>query len=80
MSMAEDFINIFYGEDDFTNFGAQLLRLIGKADRENLERLKKSFPAEVELYEWWMEQTNPPVPEEVNKKAEEIYAEHRMWP
>lgn len=57
--MADDFINVFYRRNDFTNFGAQLFRLIAKADEDNRRLLKKSFPAEVELYSWWSNQPNP---------------------
>ena len=32
---------------------ARLLRLCGKADRVNLERIRAGFPDEVEAYEAW---------------------------
>lgn len=36
-----------------TWFTAELLRLIAKADDENLEKIRKGYPAEVEAYERW---------------------------
>jgi pyridoxal/pyridoxine/pyridoxamine kinase len=35
-------------------FSAQLLRLIAKADHENMARLRLAFPDHVEAYETWM--------------------------
>jgi hypothetical protein len=34
-------------------FSAQLIRLIGKADDSNRERIRAGFPAEVALWEMW---------------------------
>jgi hypothetical protein len=36
-----------------TNFTAQLLRLIAKADLSNREKLRLGFPEVVEAYEKW---------------------------
>ena len=80
MSMGDDFIDVFYGEGQFTNFGAMLFRLIAKADLPNLNRLRKSYPTETTLYDWWMMCEAPPPIEDVRKKADEIDAEQRMWP
>lgn len=41
-----------------TWFTAQLLRLIAKADLNNLERLRKGFPEVVEAYETWRREDN----------------------
>jgi hypothetical protein len=38
------------------HFTAQLLRLIGKADMFNRERMRIAFPDEVALYERWLNQ------------------------
>lgn len=43
--------DILYGEGDW--FSAKLLRLIAKADEDNLERLRKGFPRHVEVLELW---------------------------
>jgi hypothetical protein len=34
-------------------FSAQLIRLIAKADRTNIEILRKAYPEHVEAYESW---------------------------
>ncbi len=47
----EDFEELLFGFED--NFTAKLLRLIMKADSENLEKLRLAFPEEVEAYEIW---------------------------
>lgn len=80
MSMADDFIDVFYGENQFTNFTAMLFRLIQKADMGNKARLKKSFPAEVDLYDWWMTREALPPVDAVRDQADIIEAEQRMWP
>lgn len=72
MSMGHDFIDIFYGENDATNFTAQLFRLIAKADYPNQHRLRGAFPKEVELYEWWMRRPMRPAPSQVMEKAEKL--------
>jgi hypothetical protein len=36
-----------------TNFTAELLRLISKADMNNREKLRRGFPEVVEAYEKW---------------------------
>jgi len=43
---------ILNGHGDW--FGADLLRLIARADSENRERLRLAFPSHVEAYEAWM--------------------------
>ena len=67
-----DFIDVFYGSNSQTNFTSRLFRLIHHADRNNLQRLKKGFPLEVELYEWWQTQCTQPLVEEVEKKCFEL--------
>lgn len=42
---------IMVGHGDW--FTAQLLRLIAKADEDNIERLRKGFPEEVEIVGRW---------------------------
>lgn len=42
---------ILSGHGDW--FGAQLLRLICKADLSNRERIRRGFPEEVGAYESW---------------------------
>lgn len=77
MSMADDFIDVFYGDGRFTNFGAELFRLIGKADSFNLERIERGFPAEVKLYRWWAIRPTIPASDTVRTKAEEIDSKAR---
>jgi hypothetical protein len=43
--------NIIAGGGDW--FTAQLLRLIAKADKQNREKLRLSFPDEVAAFEAW---------------------------
>lgn len=43
--------DILAGQGDW--FSAQLLRLIAKADHENLKRLRQVYPEHVEAYEAW---------------------------
>jgi hypothetical protein len=42
---------IIKGNGDW--FTAQLLRLCAKADKQNLERIRKGFPEEVAAYQKW---------------------------
>ncbi len=42
-----------------TWFGAQMMRLIAKADRENKERLRLAFPHAVAAYERWFNGPGP---------------------
>ena len=44
---------ILRGEGDW--FGAMLLRLIHKADADNLEALREVYPEHVEIFEAWQE-------------------------
>jgi hypothetical protein len=54
MTMAIDFLNVFYHQYNVTNFGALLFLLIAKADAENRASLEKGFPKEVALYNLWI--------------------------
>ena len=58
---AENIDAIMGGRGDW--FTAKLLRLIAKADVGNLEKIRRGFPAEVMLYEWWMKGSGEPMPE-----------------
>lgn len=44
MPLKIDLENIVEGKDDFTNFGAQLMRIVFKADMGNKAKLKTVFP------------------------------------
>ena len=46
---------ILRGDGDW--FGAQLIRLIGKADEENREAIRRGFPDFVEAFEMWDRKT-----------------------
>jgi hypothetical protein len=70
--MIHDFINVFYNGDDADNFGAMLFRLIRKADADNRALLKKAFPQEVMLFEWWRTQDDAPSREEVEEMVKII--------
>ena len=72
MRMETDFLDVFYGSGNYTNFGAALFQLIKKADPENLEKLSRGFPLEVELYRWWLSQADEPTEDQVVKKVREI--------
>jgi hypothetical protein len=72
MSLFHDFYDVFCGYDQATNFGAQLFRLIAKADFENRERLREIFPSHVELYEKWQTSAEKPNKSVVMNWAEEI--------
>ena len=50
---------IMQGQGDW--FTAQVLRLCGKADPNNLARLRQGFPEEVAAYEAWYHSYNTPV-------------------
>lgn len=43
---------------DGTNFHAMLFDLIQKADMQNLVRLQKAFPAEVQAWKMWLAATD----------------------
>ncbi len=51
MTLAIDMRLLAKGDRDATNFSAQLLRLIGKADSHNRALLRQSFPNAVAVYE-----------------------------
>lgn len=72
MSLYNDFINVFYGDDDATNFNSQLLRLIAHADFENRQRLGEVFPDQVEIYEWYHSFDRQPDIKLVEKKVKEF--------
>jgi len=55
MSLAIDMQLVDRGDKQATNFSAQLLRLIAKADRHNFELLRKGFPNAVKVFEHWQE-------------------------
>lgn len=67
-----DFINVFYGRDNATNFTAQLFRLIAKADAQNKGRLRLGFPVEVSLYEWWTACQTLPSIDEVHAQVDQL--------
>lgn len=56
MSEMSDFDRTHVGEVMATGtwFTADLLRLIHRADTENLEQLRRAFPDEVAAWEAWM--------------------------
>lgn len=70
--MSHDFLDIFYGNDEATNFGAMLFRLIAKADPMNLAAIERGFPKHVSLYRWWMQTPTPPNPDVVKAMANSI--------
>lgn len=72
MSMGVDFLDVFYGDRQLTNFGAMLFQLIAKADERNIQRIRIGFPRQVSLYEWWMSLPEPATPEEIGAKAKEL--------
>lgn len=75
MSLAHDFLNVFYGENDATNFSVLLFRLIAKADIYNLRRIEKGFPEHVLIYQWWINTPVPPSPKEVENEIDAIISE-----
>lgn len=44
MGLINDLENIVDGKNDATNFTAQLMRVVFKADKENKDRLRKVYP------------------------------------
>ena len=50
MSLEVDFRNVL-NRNDFTNFGAQLIRLIFKADLINRAKLKQVYPNPMKMVE-----------------------------
>jgi hypothetical protein len=55
LSYKIDLENITVYKDDATNFGSGLLRLVIKADLNNLALLRQSFPNAVKTVEEWRE-------------------------
>lgn len=55
MSYKIDLENITVHGNDHTNFGTELLRLVMKADLNNLARLRQAFPNAVKTVEEWRE-------------------------
>jgi hypothetical protein len=55
MSYQTDLENITKYKDDATNFGAQVLRLVMKADLSNLRLLQRAFPNAVQTVKDWRE-------------------------
>lgn len=55
MSIKIDLDIIVNGSDNQTNFTTQLLRLIFKADRANMDKLKLGFPNAVEAISHYRE-------------------------
>ncbi len=53
MSYKVDLENITVYKNDATNFGSELLRLVMKADLNNLRLLRHSFPNAVKTVEEW---------------------------
>jgi len=54
-------------DSDATNFKALLFRMIQKADADNLRKLEKGFPVEVEAYKVWMNSGEFPTEVEVEE-------------
>lgn len=66
MSMEIDFVKIYVdGDIKADNFTSQLFKLMAKSDRENLVKIEKGFPREVELFYWWRGSTNNPTKEDI---------------
>lgn len=53
MTLKIDMDNVANGNKDATNFTAQLIKLVIKADYNNRWRLKKAFPNAVTVVEYW---------------------------
>ena len=51
MSLEVDFRNVLNGRIGIDNFGAELIRLIFKADRINRAKLKQVYPNAVKMVE-----------------------------
>lgn len=45
----------FSGNWDFGSFKTYIMKAIQVADGQNIEKLAKAFPREVEIYRIWME-------------------------
>jgi len=58
MSIAFDLNEIVNGSDRQTNFTTTLLKLIFKADRNNREKLRQSFPEAVRIVEHYLNTGN----------------------
>lgn len=72
MMLGIDFVNVFVYRDGSDNFTSQLLRLYMKADLTNKAKLASVYPKPALLYEWWMQQQEPPSIESIMEKAHEI--------
>lgn len=55
MPLKIDLENIVEGDNDFTNFSTQLMRIVFKADVANKARLRKSFPNLVRTVQTFMD-------------------------
>lgn len=55
MPLKIDLENIVHGKNDFTNFGAELMRIVFKSDRRNKAKLRKEYPNLVETVERFQE-------------------------
>ncbi len=51
MTIEIDMQRVIRGDKEATNFSAQLLRLIAKADDHNRELLRQGFPNAVKVFE-----------------------------
>lgn len=63
MSLKIDLENIVEGDNDATNFNAQLMRLVFKADHGNKAKLRLVYPnlvRTVEAYQWSGEKLDLP--------------------
>ena len=56
-----------FNDSSATNFRALLFRMIQKADADNLRKLAKGFPVEVEAYKVWMNSGEFPTEVEVEE-------------
>lgn len=70
MSMMMDF-KLWLSGENRDNFGFLLFRMIAKADRRNIEKLRLSFPNHVKLYENWRAMPGEPLFEELVKLAKD---------
>lgn len=55
MPLKVDLDNIVNGRNDFTNFSAQLMRIVFKCDRRNTFKLNKEYPNLVKTVLHFME-------------------------
>uniref|UniRef100_A0A6H2A665 Uncharacterized protein n=1 Tax=viral metagenome TaxID=1070528 RepID=A0A6H2A665_9ZZZZ len=66
MSIEIDMEIMLNGDDHQTNFGTMLLKLIFKADRSNIEKLRLGFPEAVKAVEYYKETGEIIAPTEVS--------------